>query len=180
MTVANSLSKFFLLFLPAVPDRRYSLPMPERLRRLEWLFERNPIYFVTANTQHRAKILATPVVHKGLQSFTESGPDHGAWLGAYVLMPDHLHAFVALDDRKISLSAWIKSLKNALSKALRQSAIESPHWQKGFFDHVLRSAESYSQKWHYVRENPVRAGLVSRWEDWPYFGEPHPLEYREL
>ena len=126
MTVA----KFFLL-------------MPERLRRLEWLFERNPIYFVTANTQHRAKILAMPAVHKGLQSFAESGPNHGAWLGAYVLMPDHVHAFVALDARKISLSAWIKSLKNALSKALRESAIESPHWQKGFFDHVLRSAESF-------------------------------------
>jgi REP-associated tyrosine transposase len=95
-------------------------------------------------------------------------------------MPDHVHAFVTFDDRKISLSAWTKSLKNALSKALRQSAIESPHWQKGFFDHVLRSGESYTQKWHYVRENPMRAGLVSRWEDWPYFSEPHPLEYRKL
>ena len=154
--------------------------MAERLRRLERLFERNPIYFVTANTKDRAKILGTPTVHKGLQRFAESGPDHGAWLGAYVLMPDHVHAFVALDDRKILLSAWAKSLKNAISRALRQSAIESPHWQKGFFDHVLRSAESYSQKWHYVLQNPVRAGLVSRWEDWPYLGEVHPLEYRKL
>jgi len=59
-------------------------------------------------------------------------------------------------------------LKNAVSKTLGESAIPAPHWQKGFFDHVLRSAESYSQKWHYVRENPVRAGLISRWEDWPY------------
>jgi putative transposase len=154
--------------------------MTERLRRLEWLFQRNPIYFMTANTQGRAKILATPTIHKALQGFAELGPDHGAWIGAYVLMPDHIHAFVALDDRKISLSVWAKSLKNALSRVLRQCAIESPHWQKGFFDHVLRSAESYSQKWHYVRENPVRAGLVSRWEEWPYLGEPHPLEYRKL
>jgi putative transposase len=157
----------------------FSRLMAERLRRLERLFEPNPIYFVTANTQHRARILATPAVHRGLQSFAEAGPDYGAWLGAYVLMPDHVHAFVALDDRKITLSAWAKSLKNTLSKALRHSAIESPHWQKGFFDHVLRSAESYSEKWHYVRENPVRAGLVPRWEDWPYLGEPHRLEYRK-
>jgi hypothetical protein len=27
----------------------------------------------------------------------------GAWIGAYVLMPDHLHVFVGLDDRKIDL-----------------------------------------------------------------------------
>jgi REP element-mobilizing transposase RayT len=167
-------------FLSAVTDRRYSLLVPGRLRRLEWLSERNPNYFVTATTRDRAKILAKPAIHEALQSFAEFGPDHGAWLGAYVLMPDHFHAFVALDDREISLSAWAKSLKNALSKALRQSAIESPHWQKGFFDHVLRSAESYSEKWHYVRENPVRAGFVTRWEDWPYLGEPHLLEYRKL
>lgn len=33
-------------------------------------------------------------------------------------------------------------------------------WQREFFDHVLRSVESYGQKWDYVKENPVRAGLV--------------------
>jgi putative transposase len=152
--------------------------MAERLRRLQWLFERNPVYFVTANTHGRRNILATAAIHKSLQSFAQSGSEHGAWLGAYVLMPDHMYAFVALDDRVISLSVWVKPRRMAVSKTLGDSAIPAPHWQKGFFDHVLRSAESYSQKWHYVRENPVRAGLISRWEDWPYLGEPHPLEYR--
>jgi hypothetical protein len=53
--------------------------------------------------------------------------------------------------------------------------ILSPHWEKDFFDHVMRSEESYEQKWLYVRENPVRAGLVKRWEDWSYQGEIHHL-----
>jgi len=35
----------------------------------------------------------------------------------------------------------------------------------GFFDHILRNDESYSEKWEYVRENPVRAGLVQRAQD---------------
>jgi len=152
--------------------------MAERVRRLEWLHNRNPIYFVTATTHKRAKILARSSIRDAIERFAEEGPDRGAWLGAYVLMPDHLHAFVALDDREISLSTWMKSLKGALSKMFRESAQESPHWQKGFFDHILRSRESYSQKWHYVRENPVRAGLVASWKDWPYQGEPHRLEYR--
>ena len=39
------------------------------------------------------------------------------------------------------------------------------------FDHVLRNDESYAQKWEYVRENPVRAGLVAEWHEWPYQGE---------
>jgi len=32
----------------------------------------------------------------------------------YVLRPDHLHAFVATDDQKITLAAWMKRLKNAI------------------------------------------------------------------
>ncbi len=52
-------------------------------------------------------------------------------------------------------------------------------WQKGFFDHVIRSAESYSEKWSYVLENPVRKKLVARTEDWPYAGEVHVLQPEE-
>jgi len=44
-------------------------------------------------------------------------------------------------------------------------------WQPGFFDHILRSDESYTEKWNYVRDNPVRAGLVEIADDWPYQGE---------
>jgi len=61
-------------------------------------------------------------------------------------------------------------LKQALAKhiALAESA---PIWQRGFFDHVLRNDESYGKKWNYVQNNPVRAGLVSNADEWPYSGE---------
>jgi hypothetical protein len=45
------------------------------------------------------------------------------------------------------------------------------------FDHLLRSGDSYSQKWAYVRENPVRAGLATGWEEWPFLGEIFALEF---
>jgi REP-associated tyrosine transposase len=93
-------------------------------------------------------------------------------------MPDHLHLFIAIDDEKIKLTDWMKSLKNALSSALRSVGGSPPHFQKGFFDHVLRSAESYEEKWNYVRENPVRAGFAKRWDEWPFRGEIFALEYR--
>jgi hypothetical protein len=44
-------------------------------------------------------------------------------------------------------------------------------WQREFFDHVLCSAESYGEKWNYVRDNPVRAGLVSMPDEWKFTGE---------
>ena len=85
----------------------------------------------------------------------------------------------AVCDRLLSLlSEWMKSLKNSLSKTLRGMNVPVPHWQKGFFDHVMRSEESYSEKWLYVAENPVRKKLAAHPEDWPYQGEIYPLAAR--
>jgi hypothetical protein len=55
--------------------------------------------------------------------------------------------------------------------------IVPPIWQPEFFDHVLRSANSYSEKWDYVRNNPVRAGLAGTAEAWPYSGEFENLSF---
>jgi len=61
--------------------------------------------------------------------------------------------------------------KTSLGKGPALSLAKGRIWEEGFFDHVLRSNESYSQKWNYVRKNPVRAGLVKSVTDWPYQGE---------
>ena len=53
-----------------------------------------------------------------------------------------------------------------------------PIWPRGFFDHLIRNSGSYGQKWDYVRENPVRAGLVSRQEDWLFQGEIVEIDHR--
>ena len=153
-----------------------SLQKP-RLRRLDRVFVDSPIYFITACSVDRRPILECESLHDAFRSFCVNSPQHGARVGRYVLMPDHLRLFVSVVE--ISLSNWVKSLKNTLSKTLRLLGCDAPHWQKGFFDHLLRSGESYSQKWDYVRENPVRAGLVESAEDWPFAGEIHDLEYRK-
>jgi len=44
-------------------------------------------------------------------------------------------------------------------------------WQRDFFDNRLRQDESYIEKAHYIRMNPVRAGLVESPGDWPYVWE---------
>ena len=83
-------------------------------------------------------------------------------------MPDHIHLFVQGDSR-FDLGRWIGGLKRVVAAAVTGG--RSGLWQRGFFDHLIRNSQSYSQKWEYVRDNPVRAGLVSRREDWPFQGE---------
>ncbi|MCX7914880.1 MAG: hypothetical protein N3A53_01065, partial [Verrucomicrobiae bacterium] len=52
-------------------------------------------------------------------------------------------------------------------------------WQRDFWDTQLRRGESYSAKWEYVRQNPMRAGLVAKAAHWPYQGELNILEWHD-
>jgi REP element-mobilizing transposase RayT len=140
-------------------------------QRLRCLFAEYPIYYLTACTHNRRRILDRSDVHYSFIQFGLQASRQGVFVGRYVIMPDHIHLFVGFGPESKSVSVWMKSLKNAISKTLNSATFSGPHWQKGFFDHVIRSDESYDQKWTYVRENPVRAGLVRVAEDWPFAGE---------
>jgi REP element-mobilizing transposase RayT len=116
--------------------------------------------------------LATDAVHQRFLIFAKVAESRGIGVGRYVLMPDHVHLFVRGSPHFV-LEQWVRLLKRDLSKAI---TVELPHWQRGFFDHLIRNSESYAQKWEYVRENPVRAGLVAHAEEWPQQGELVRLE----
>jgi putative transposase len=149
--------------------------MPDRPPRLHLVFQKYdpPLYFVTFNTHRRRKLLANARVHSRLIEFAKLGEqERGIALGRYVIMPDHIHLFVR-GGIDFVLVQWTRMLKRSLSKAI---TAPSPHWQKGFFDHLIRQSESYSEKWEYVRQNPVRARLVDDPGEWPWQGEIARLE----
>jgi REP element-mobilizing transposase RayT len=145
---------------------------PPRLRNIHINL---PVYFVTFCTHDRQRTLANNMVHDALAGFAQRGFDEkNIAVGRYVIMPDHIHLFVR-GPYDFRLSNWVSQLKGFLTKQIRCSRSlvaneEKPVWQRGFFDHVLRSYESYSEKWHYVEQNPMRAGLVEKASDWPYGG----------
>ena len=158
------------------PERTGNKIYPKRPPRLYRVFLR-PFYFVTFNTYQRLNLLATVEAHDAFHSFCERAEGHNIAVGRYVLLPDHIHLFVALSSEGVTLPRWIQALKSVLGKKLLTLSHNKPHWQEGFFDHLLRSSENYGQKWDYVRMNPVRAGLSKTSEDWPYQGEIARLSF---
>jgi len=139
----------------------------DRPHRLDLIYVNQPLYFVTFTTRDRRVIPSLDHAQVVLQRYARCGVEKfNVALGRYVIMPDHVHLFVR-GDRNFALSSWIGGLKRAMSVTLKSPQL----WQPGFFDHVLRKDESYAEKWNYVRENPVRAGLVKAADDWPYQGE---------
>ena len=152
-------------------------PNPRRPPRLPVLFQTHrPFFFITFNTHKRTPLLANAAIHDAFILFCQRAGERGIAVGRYVIMPEHIHLFLALPP-DTSLQAWVQSIKNVLGKTLLTLGHDKPHWQEGFFDHLLRSGESYSLKWDYVRQNPVRANLSPTPEAWPYQGEIHPIAF---
>ena len=130
------------------------------------------IVLVTVCTKNRKPWLTTPEVHETLISVWRQAT---AWLvGRYVIMPDHIHLFASPRDETVSLESWVRYWKSQFSKRHKNP---NHRWQVGYWDTTLRSNESYDEKWDYVRNNPVRHGLVSCPEDWLYQGEIFVLEW---
>ena len=155
-----------------VPDHKH-------LRRLDEVWITPAIYFLTTCTADRRAVLANDEAFAVLSAEFEAAPTRYGWtVGRFVVMPDHIHFFCVSDEspNAASLSRFIGGFKQWTAKAILQSrGFAPPLWQKQFFDHIMRSSESYESKWRYVLENPVRAGLVKRTEDWPYRGEIAPI-----
>ena len=130
--------------------------------------------FLTVCTEKRERWLAQPAVQNTLHQIWENTAT--AWLVSdYLLMPDHLHLFCAPHDLKFSIERWMGFWKDRLTKS--QPAMG--RFQAGGFHHRLRAADGYAQKWQYVRENPVRAGLVVQPEAWPYSGRVHQIRWTD-
>jgi REP element-mobilizing transposase RayT len=92
---------------------------------------------------------------------------------AVVVMPDHVHLLLtpmrSPNGDLHSLIEILQAIKSVsarnVNKALNR---RGPLWQEESFDHVLRSNESVVQKREYIRQNPVRRGLVRKPEDYPW------------
>ena len=133
------------------------------------------IIFLTVCSKDRKPIFASK---DGARVLENAWAAAKTWLvGQYVLMPDHIHLFCAPATIPAkSLEQWVRYWKNVASKNWPRKS-EHPIWQRDFWDTQLRRIENYQEKWNYVLENPVRAGLVTMSEDWPFHGELNILEW---
>jgi REP-associated tyrosine transposase len=139
----------------------------------------NPIVFFTICTHRRKSILASPECHRILREIWEhSAQLDGWWIGHYIIMPDHVHFFARPEIDAKPIAKWVQTWKGISSRRIIKALnTRPPIWQADYFDRYLRSGESYAEKWDYVEENAVRAGLVQSTEEWSYCGIIHDLMF---
>ena len=86
----------------------------------------------------------------------------------WVVMPDHIHLLLQL--RETCLSQVVKKLKAASSHRLNSDIGRTGRfWAPGFHDHALRKEEDIKEVARYIVANPIRAGLVKRAADYPFW-----------
>ena len=89
-------------------------------------------------------------------------------LAAAVVMPDHLHFVAGL--KQDSLAQLIHSFKSysahEINKHLQR---QGPFWQPQYHDHAVRKDEDLNEIVNYTLNNPVRAGLVKDFHDYPHW-----------
>jgi putative transposase len=83
----------------------------------------------------------------------------------YVVMPEHVHLLIS-EPEVSTLSTAIQALKISVARHARTLGI-SPLWQKRYFDHNVRTYQSFLDKLRYIHRNPVKRNLCANPEDWP-------------
>jgi putative transposase len=126
-------------------------------------------FFITINCKPSGpdQLTAGDTPHRILESITFLR-DRRNWFPEIVLlMPDHLHALISFPwDAKLGMNRVIADWKRYVATQFGVS------WQRDYFDHRIRSEQDHQSTWYYIRENPVRAGLVETYDQWPHVWLP--------
>ena len=89
-------------------------------------------------------------------------------LHEYVVMPDHIHLLLSIDDRQ-PVSRVVQLIKGGFSHSLRGAGISlRAVWQPRYHDRRVRDMGEYAEFARYIRENPVRRKLVNDAAEYPY------------
>lgn len=125
-------------------------------------------YFITANSLDKKHILQSERMAKLLtEVLFHYRAQQNYLLHEFVIMPNHLHLLVTPSGAK--LERCLQLIKGNFSyRAKKELCFTSEIWQGSYFDRRVRDAREYLADCHYIRQNPVVAGLCVRAQDWPH------------
>lgn len=126
-------------------------------------------YFITKTVNFRLRVLASLPTSKILfDSWNFLRTKQRIKLFAFCVMPDHYHLTLYLmpgEDLSKVFEDSNKFTSHQLNKVLHR---RGQFWQEGFYDRRCRDEDELYDLSLYIEQNPVRAGLVTSAELWPY------------
>ena len=142
----DNLDRFHSRKHPRIPHYDYSQPN---------------YYFVTICTKEKHCIFGKAgslnwrgnIAEEGIFAITKHFPS--VLIDKYVVMPNHIHAIVILQQTDVNLTTVIGQYKAHVSRKIHEKEPERTVWQTSFHDHVIRNQQSYEKIWLYIDANPA-------------------------
>ena len=142
------------------------------IRLKNYDYSQNGVYFLTICVKNKEKLLwcMDSPSDDGQEYLSEYGKTIDnvvnmlsevypkiVFVDKYVIMPNHVHLLIFLNNESgktsPTISRIIKQFKGAVTKQLGASI-----WQKGFYDHIIRSEDDYKNIWCYIDTN------IKKWQ----------------
>ena len=142
---------------------------PNRLPNYD--YSQNGAYFITICTQNRRKILCeivgddAHIVPKSYGQVVEKYISNVPEIEKYVIMPDHIHLLIRLENGsmwastptnvdsnirpKNRIASIVRSIKTLTTKEIGEAI-----FQRSYYDHVIRNQQDYDEIWQYIENNP--------------------------
>lgn len=90
-------------------------------------------------------------------------------LDSYCIMPNHVHVLLSHLPNAPLLPWILRDHKgytaNQCNRILNR---KGSFWESETYDHVVRNTEEFGRIRQYILNNPVKAGFVTKWEDWKW------------
>jgi putative transposase len=127
-------------------------------------------YFLTMCTNNRHRWFVDATIVALARSLLLTTARHQMFaVCAYCFMPNHLHVLAEGESERADLRRFVSLFKQQAGFRFSQQH-EAVLWQDGYHDRLLRDDEQTLEVARYILENPVRAGLVSSYEQYPFSG----------
>jgi putative transposase len=139
--------------------------LPERLTSGEAFVAMDRILDCAENG---SRYLAMPAIARVVMDAIVAGEGrfHGYELHSFVIMPNHVHLLVTPN---VVATSWLGPLKGFTAREANKILSRNGHfWQDESYDHLVRSAEEFQRIQRYIENNPVKAGLAAKAEEFPW------------
>jgi putative transposase len=154
-----------------------SMSIPKRHVAPSQLAAAHRTFFVTTSIHDKRCLLQSSRSAELFMNVLDYYRQQGKFaLHEFVIMPDHVHLLLTVSN-DISIERAVQFIKGGFAyRAGKELKFDAPVWQKGFSEVRVLDETSYDQFVAYIRNNPVRARLASRPEEFPFSSASNSLE----
>ena len=155
-----------------VPSRK-----PTRLKNFDYA-KANAVFFITLCSLNKRQIFVKNEFNTEVIEYLKSERKRvGHAVYVFCLMPEHLHLLLSPLETGNTVIRFMGALSSQITRLSWRYGFSGRLLQRSFYDHIIRKHEDLRRIAEYILANPVRRGLIERWQDYQYCGLIDPLPW---